>query len=362
MIGLLAVNTLLVFLLTMTNWDRVFGLLRWLYSAASRWVTTSTVLGIYGLVLLYLLVVVHVPATTEHSSRKRRKKNLVPYYNRDGQLKGWVREEQEGAVRTESRTNSRRRTTVPPPLSPELRRGHTTSPPVTATGALPSRSDEPLAGFSLSTWNGFPDGDFRCHFTRQQVEDTSRLAFYWISDKLPGKRGSLDAVTPEKGKLACFKCAGIIDCGASVCTAQIAPGPNVARQIEALCSCGSPLRHRSCTAEWSVAFYRDGAVFENSGTHNHSKYTHLLYTAKNRKTLQLQEFISRQPVVLRSETNPDPASGEDDNTQVSMENVNAGHPQSDDGREDGDADESLDEMNTEDERALDPDAEVDEES
>ncbi|KAJ7634043.1 hypothetical protein B0H17DRAFT_1149740 [Mycena rosella] len=335
----------------MTNWDRVLGLLRWLYSAASRWVTTSTVLGIYGLVLLYLLVVVHVPATTEHSSRKRRKKNLVPYYNRDDIF-----------IYHLSHTSTTTYHCPAPPLSPELRRGHTTSLPVTATGTLPSRSDEPLAGFSLSTWNGFPDGDFRCHFTRQQVEDTSRLAFYWISDKLPGKRGSLDAVTPEKGKLACFKCAGIIDCGASVCTAQIAPGPNVARQIEALCSCGSPLRHRSCTVEWSVAFYRDGAVFENSGAHNHSKYTHLLSTAKNRKTPQLQEFISRQPVVLRSETNPDPASGEDDNTQVSMENVNAGHPQSDDGREDGDADESLDEMNTEDERALDPDAEVDEES
>jgi hypothetical protein len=47
-------------------------------------VTTSTVLGIYGLVLLYLLVVVHIPATTEHSTRRARKKPLVPYYDHDG--------------------------------------------------------------------------------------------------------------------------------------------------------------------------------------------------------------------------------------------------------------------------------------
>jgi hypothetical protein len=178
-----------------------------------------------------------------------------------------------------------RHTTVPPQLSP---------PPVTVPGAQPSHGDA-LANFPLSTWNGFPDGKFRCLFTRQQVEDTSRLALYWISDKLPGRRGLLDAATAEKGKLSRFKCAGIIDCRAAVCTVQIAPGPNVARQIEALCTCGSPLRHRSCSVEWSVVLYRDGAIFENSGTHDHLKYTHLLPASKNKKTLQLQEFISRQP-------------------------------------------------------------------
>ncbi|KAJ7926615.1 hypothetical protein B0H13DRAFT_1972428, partial [Mycena leptocephala] len=288
LIGLLAFNTLLIFLLAMTNWGHVLGLLQWLYSAVARLVTTSTVLGIYGLVLLYLLVVVHIPATTEHSTRRARKKPLVPYYDHDGQLKGWVREEPEGSVRTDlMQKNSLRYATAPPQLSP---------PFATVPGAQLSHGDAPLADFPLSTWNGFPDGKFRCHFTRQQVEDTSRLALYWISDRLPGRRGLLDAATAEKGKLSRFRCAGVINCRAVVCTTQIAPGPNVARQIEALCTCGSPLHHRSCTVEWSIVFYRDGAIFENSGTHNHSKYTHSLPASKNKKTLQLQEFISKQPI------------------------------------------------------------------
>lgn len=177
-------------------------------------------------------------------------------------------------------------------------------------GAQLSHGDAPLADFPLSTWNGFPDGKFRCHFTRQQVEDTSRLALYWISDRLPGRRGLLDAATAEKGKLSRFRCTGVINCRAVVCTTQITPGPNVARQIEALCTCGSPLRHRSCTVECSIVFYRDGAIFENSGTHNHSKYTHSLPASKNKKTLQLQEFISKQPIPLSMKINDKSDSSE----------------------------------------------------
>ncbi|KAJ6559941.1 hypothetical protein B0H19DRAFT_1260619 [Mycena capillaripes] len=216
-----------------------------------------------------------------------------------------------------------------------------------------------LSAFPLSTWNGFPDGEFRFGFTRQQVEDTSKLAFYWVSDKLPGRRGSLNALTPEKGKLLRFKCAGMIDCGATVCTAQIAPGPNISRQLEAPCICGSLLRHRPCKVEWSVVFYRDGAIFENGGTHNHRKYTHSLPTPKTKKPLHLQEFVSKQPVVLQSF---EPYLSEEDDLQADVEHVKSDADQlhSHDGRENGDADESGDEMNSEDEKVLDPSAEEDE--
>ncbi|KAJ7207438.1 hypothetical protein GGX14DRAFT_366278 [Mycena pura] len=152
------------------------------------------------------------------------------------------------------------------------------------------------------TWDGFPDRRFRCHFTSQQVEDTSRLAVYWISDKVSGgKRGSLDPTTPEKGRSSRFKCAGVTSCEATVCTVRIAPGTNIARQTESLCKCGSPLHHRSCPVEWSVVFYRAGAIFENSGTHSHPRYTHSLPTSRNKKTApQLQHFIARKPIVLQS--------------------------------------------------------------
>ncbi|KAJ7725764.1 hypothetical protein B0H16DRAFT_1781555 [Mycena metata] len=191
------------------------------------------------------------------------------------------------------------------------------SPPPTRSGAITaprssmsSQNVATLPNSSLESWDGFPDHRLRCHFTRQQVEDTSRLGVYWVSDKLPARRGSADAITPEKGKLSRFKCAGVIRCKTAVCTVHIAPGPNLARQIEALCSCGSSLPHRSCTVEWSIVFYRDGAVFENSGPHNHPKYTHSLPASKNKK-LELQVFIYRQPIVFRG-SSPSPTPQDDD--------------------------------------------------
>ncbi|KAJ7239614.1 hypothetical protein B0H12DRAFT_1237565 [Mycena haematopus] len=337
----------------MTNWGRILVLLQWLYSTSSRWLTTSTVLVVYGAVLLYLLIVTHLPAAAaEHLSHKRRKTVLVPYRDHDGQLKGWVREVREETTGTEAPVNSPPRPTLPPESL-----GHR---PRIATLVTASRNDESLADFPHSTWNGFPDGRFRCHFTPQQVEDTSRLALYWVSDKLPGRRGSVDAVTAEKGKLTRFKCAGIIDCRVVACTAQIAPGTNVTRQLEARCACGSSLRHRSCKVEWSIVFYRDGAVFENSGTHIHSKYTHSLPTPKNKKAPQLQDFISKQPVVLRgskTNTNDIPESSEEDkNDNVSKRLWKDVLISSDQ-----DTDESDNSLNSDDEKALDPGAEEEEE-
>ncbi|KAJ7230883.1 hypothetical protein C8J57DRAFT_1730462 [Mycena rebaudengoi] len=345
--------SVLVSLLVISNWDYIILLLSWSYSLASRWVTTSTILVVYGLVLIYLLLVVHGLAIPQENPRKRRKSTLVPYYDENGQLQGWVKEEWET-------TNSN---------VPHATLGEHLSLPPLPSGTIappPPQTIEALPNFPLTSWDGFPDHRFRSHFTRQQVEDTSRLAFYWISDKLPGKRGSQDAVTPEKGKQSRFKCAGIIQCKAAVCTVRIAPGTNIARQIEALCTCGSPLRHRPCKVEWSVVFYRDGAIFENSGAHNHSKYTHSLPVSKKR-TLQLQEFISRQPIVLRgSQTNVNHMSqsdnsqiGEDEhNTHGNMNIVDS--DEEDDDSHNHESGKKGYEMNSEDERMLDPEADEDE--
>ncbi|KAJ7439535.1 hypothetical protein B0H11DRAFT_1912901 [Mycena galericulata] len=269
----------------------------------------------------------------------------VPYYDQNGKLKGWVREEQEEIVfQTQLLTG----TTLPQRLSPRLP-SH-----LPATAAVPHPDgDENLPEFTLTSWDGFPDHRFRCHFTRQEVEDTSRLAFYWISDKRPGRRGSPDAITAEKGKLSRYKCAGIIECKAVVCTVQIAPGQNVARQLEALCTCGSSLRHRSCEVEWSVVFYRNGAIFENSGAHTHSKYTHFLPTLKNKKMLQLQEFIAKQPIVLRgSQRNINGMSVSDD-SHIREEEVEAVDSDAD---EEHDSNEEVNVDNSGDEERLDPEA------
>ncbi|KAJ6466128.1 hypothetical protein C8R47DRAFT_1224071 [Mycena vitilis] len=110
---LLAVNVVLVALLAITHWDRFCQLVRGLYNLGSQWVTTSTVLGFYGLLILYLFIIVHAPSTTKIPHRKRRSKRLAPYYNHTGKLIGWVREEDE-----EFTTQTPHDDTLVPQLSP----------------------------------------------------------------------------------------------------------------------------------------------------------------------------------------------------------------------------------------------------
>ncbi|KAJ7151963.1 hypothetical protein C8R46DRAFT_1228819 [Mycena filopes] len=202
--------TVLIGLLVVSNWAQCIRIISWVSSLVSYWLTTPTILTLYGLVLLYLLFAVHTLAVAKESSTKRRKSTLAPYYDEDGKLQGWVREE----GREVENVNPNR----PPALA---RRDSLPLPPPPVTPSLlkgPSMLSQIDPDSRLTSWDGFPNHRFRCQFTRQQVEDTSRLAVYWVGDKRPGKRGSLDAVTPEKGRLSRFRCAGIIQCKAAVCT------------------------------------------------------------------------------------------------------------------------------------------------
>ncbi|KAK7014615.1 hypothetical protein R3P38DRAFT_3573346 [Favolaschia claudopus] len=307
----LIVNGALIILLGVTNQDRIAALLQCFYSAlSSSRFTIPAILAIYGIVLVYLLVSVYRLENTEPPPTRRRKTRLLPYYGREGQLQGWVREEKSQHTPTTSR--SERNTTARPSSSRDSLAPipmPTAAPPAPApakeaaslpASAPPRLSEEvPLSTSSLSSWDGFPDGRIRCHFTPQQIEDTSQLAVYWVGDKIPGKQGSPTAATPGKGKVSHFKCAGVIECESKVCITQIAPGADISRQVQLGCTCGYKLHHRSCKSEWSIIRYGGGAVFECTHTHSHSRYTHSLSTPKS-KPPQLQSFISRQPVSLIS--------------------------------------------------------------
>ncbi|KAK6977163.1 hypothetical protein R3P38DRAFT_3295493 [Favolaschia claudopus] len=313
----LILNGALIILLGVTNQGRIAALLQWLYSVLSSSFTIPAILAIYGIVLAYLLVSVYRLENTEPPSTRRRKTRLLPYYDREGQLQGWVREEksQHNPTASLSERNTARpsRDSLAPIPMP------TAAPPAPApakeaaslpASAPPRLSEEvPLSTFPLSSWDGFPDGRLRCHFTPQQLEDTSQLAIYWIGNRLPGKRGSPTAATPEKGKVSHFQCAGIVECESKVCLTQIAPGADISRQVQSECTCGLKLRHRLCQFEWSIILYRGGAVFECNHTHSHSRYTHLLLTPKS-KPPQLQSFISRQPVSLISAQTSEPFDAE----------------------------------------------------
>ncbi|KAJ7187232.1 hypothetical protein C8R46DRAFT_1207191 [Mycena filopes] len=316
--------TVLIGLLVISNWAQCIHLISWVSTLISRWLTTSTILTLYGLVLLYLLFAVHTLAVAKEGSRTRHKGTLAPYYDEDGKLQGWVR---EGGREVENFMNPNR--------TPALARQDSLPlPPPRGSSSLlkgPSMLSQIDPDSRLTSWDGFPNHRFQCQFTRQQVEDTSRLAVYWVADKCPGKRGSLDAVTPEKGRLSRFRCAGIIQCKAAV--------------------------------EWSVVFYRDGAIFENSGRHDHSAYTHSLPVSK-KKTLQLLQFVAKQPVLLDAPGSSSLTSDDSDSqissgkeiTQAMLKSSNDDHNEEDEVDLNLNTSKSEEDMNSEDETMLDPDA------
>ncbi|KAJ7892711.1 hypothetical protein B0H13DRAFT_1886599 [Mycena leptocephala] len=93
-----------------------------------------------------------------------------------GQLQSWVREEQD----------IRKSNGLAEQLSaPLLRdRGIIRLPP--SGPQRSSQTDAAQSSAHLKSWDGFPDGPFRFHFTLQQVEDTSRLAVYWDHGAMGG--------------------------------------------------------------------------------------------------------------------------------------------------------------------------------
>ncbi|KAK7012830.1 hypothetical protein R3P38DRAFT_3586031 [Favolaschia claudopus] len=229
----------------MTNRGRLPALYEWIYSVMRSSYTIPVILALYGLVLVYLLVSVKRLEDTEpsESSTQRRKTRLVPYYNSRGQLQGLVREEKTHQnMPTTSRTQRKQTHSLPMPtpaaapaesdLAPAPVHQRTPPPLPQGTASAPPRlvDEAPLSTFPLPSWDGFPDGRLRCHFTPQQLEDTSQLAIYWVGDRLPGKQGSPTAATAEKGKVSRFQCAGVVECESKVCLTQIAPGANISRQ------------------------------------------------------------------------------------------------------------------------------------
>ncbi|KAK6969625.1 hypothetical protein R3P38DRAFT_3242874 [Favolaschia claudopus] len=269
-----------------------------------------------GLILGYLLVAVHNLENPEPST-KRRRTQLIPYYTKEGRLQGWVREE-TAKTRAPRETiditaASKRKSLSPLPKAAVSANQNAPIPVPMAVVSSPRTNlpsnDVCQSVFPLPSWDGFPDGRIHCHFTPQQLADTSQLLIYWVANKLPGKRGSPDAASPEKGKISRFQCAGVLECSSRVCTVQIAPGADISRQVKSDCTCGFELHHRTCKFEWSISVYRNGAVFQTSNSHSHSRYTHSLLTPKS-KPAQLQSFITRQPVALISSQPVEPSSAE----------------------------------------------------
>lgn len=84
MLLLLTFNATLVILLAATNSERLLYLLNWIYSAAHPCFLVSTILFLYGVVLLYLLLGVHNLGKNPPQTHKRCQSSIALYYDEDG--------------------------------------------------------------------------------------------------------------------------------------------------------------------------------------------------------------------------------------------------------------------------------------
>ncbi|KAJ6523274.1 hypothetical protein DFH09DRAFT_1372515 [Mycena vulgaris] len=105
---------------------------------------------------------------------------------------------------------------------------------------------------SPSSWNCWPDGNFQCLFSLEELQATSQLATNWVLETIQN-RGSAQALTWQKATR----------------------GVERHRQLQRNCIvCNETLFLRSCGIESSLHLFRDGGFFIHRGSHTHPTFTH----------------------------------------------------------------------------------------
>ncbi|KAJ7210884.1 hypothetical protein GGX14DRAFT_394503 [Mycena pura] len=247
------------------------------HEAAMGLVSLRTLLVLYGLTLVYILLALrrlrNAMKTDKHSKSK-----YIPVYNEHDVLTGYVH------------ASRKRRNATGQPLAMAPRASahsdHLIEHGWCRFRHCPSTGHQSLQGsrrrVGVADWNGWPDGDIKCHITRAELAQDGNLATFWATDAVPGRRpGSLDAVTSNGGKKYEFRCLGAIRCESAHCHHDlcIAPATNLKylkRQLSQHCICGHILKHAVCHVQCSASAFRYGALFTHRGEHNHGHYTHRL--------------------------------------------------------------------------------------
>ncbi|KAJ7733875.1 hypothetical protein B0H14DRAFT_2639503 [Mycena olivaceomarginata] len=126
------------------------------------------------------------------------------------------------------------------------------------------------------SWDFWPDGEFQCVVSAQDLQDSGNLATNWVLETTRD-RGTTRARSWHKGHELCWRCLGTIECHGKTCPIELAPASRAVdrhKQLGQLCICGETLRLRLCGVESSLFRFRDGAVFIHRGFHTHSAFTH----------------------------------------------------------------------------------------
>ncbi|KAJ6546034.1 hypothetical protein DFH09DRAFT_1087996 [Mycena vulgaris] len=129
-----------------------------------------------------------------------------------------------------------------------------------------------------------------------------QLETNWVCEALPGHRGSVRALTWQKGKQIHRQCVGILECHSRSCSADMqiaraARGIDRHRQLQTTCTCGERLQYLQCGVKMSVHLFRSGAYFINSSDQTHARFTHsLIY--RPHEDFELREYRSKRLIRL----------------------------------------------------------------
>ncbi|KAJ7664271.1 hypothetical protein B0H17DRAFT_302658 [Mycena rosella] len=127
------------------------------------------------------------------------------------------------------------------------------------------------------SWNCWPDGNFQCLFSLEELQATSRLATNWVLETIQN-RGSAQALTWQKGKELRRKCLGAIQCRGKTCHMRLAPHTRGSTVIASSSATASFVtRHCFCVRAGSsrpLHLFRDGGFFIHRGSHTHPTFTH----------------------------------------------------------------------------------------
>ncbi|KAJ7369161.1 hypothetical protein DFH08DRAFT_676465, partial [Mycena albidolilacea] len=121
---------------------------------------------------------------------------------------------------------------------------------------------EDTARSQSQKWNPWPDGTWEATYTREYFEQC-QFSVHWACEVRGGKKNSVGSSRAKKkddGAHTLRLCRGVMKCTSATCDILTRPQTkNAGRiaQVQAGCSCGSPLRHYTCDVRIEYWVYRD---------------------------------------------------------------------------------------------------------
>ncbi|KAJ7833956.1 hypothetical protein B0H14DRAFT_2591166 [Mycena olivaceomarginata] len=183
---------------------------------------------------------------------------LVPYFDEQGMSRFW-RFNWNGSVASKSEDLSDNDITLS-----------------TRPRAQSSSLHNPIQQVPFS-WDFWPDGEFQCVVSAQDLQDSGNLATNWVLETTRD-RGTTRARSWHKGHELRWRCLGTIECHGKTCPIELAPA---SRDVDRHKQLGAAVHLRGdseASTLWGSSrpcfVFAMERVFIHRGFHTHSAFTH----------------------------------------------------------------------------------------